>query len=179
MTSRAVTVFGSAQPSSGSAAYEQARRLGRLLAEAGFTVVNGGYTGTMEGISRGAAESGGKAVGVTCALFDGRRPAGNSYLTETIHAPDLLARLRTLVERGDGFVVLNGGVGTLLELFLVWNLLAIEATHKPCILVGRRWRHVLGNLAHDTAIESRHVAMLQVADTLAEAVHLLESALKS
>ena len=179
MTSRAITVFGSAQPAAGSVGYEQARDLGRLLTQAGFAVVNGGYTGTMEGVSRGVTEAGGRVIGVTCALFDRNRPAGNPYLTETVHSPDLLARLRTLVERGDGFVVLNGGVGTLLELFLIWNLLAIEATHKPCILLGTRWQRVLEGLAHDTAIESRHISLLRVADTPADAVHLLKSALKS
>ena len=136
MASKAITVFGSAQPPPGSPLYEQARTLGRLLAEAGFTVVNGGYTGTMEGVSQGATEAGGTVVGITCAVFDGRRAAGNPYLSSTVHSPDLLARLRQLVERGNAFIVLSGGIGTLLELFLVWNLSAVGSVDKPCILVG-------------------------------------------
>ena len=44
---KTITVFGSSQPAEGSKAYEEARRLGRLLAEAGFAVCNGGYAGLM------------------------------------------------------------------------------------------------------------------------------------
>ena len=172
-----VTVFGSSRPAPGSAAYEQARLLGRLLAEAGYGVVNGGYSGTMQGVSQGAAEAGGRATGVTCAVFDGQRPGGNRFLTSTVHAPDLLARLQKLVELGDAYVVLHGGIGTLLELFLVWNLSAVGATDKPCILVGSQWQRVLDNLQSDTAIGPQHVAMLRVVDTPEEAVSLLQSAI--
>lgn len=177
MPPKSITVFGSAQCAPGSEAYEQARQLGQLLAQAGLTVINGGYTGTMQGVSQGAAEVGGQAVGVTCAIFDVRRPAGNPFLTQQVHTPDLLSRLRELVERGDGFVVLGGGVGTLLELFLVWNLLAVGATTRPCVLVGAHWRRVLDALVQDTEITARHVAMLQVVDTLDQAVSLLQAAL--
>jgi uncharacterized protein (TIGR00730 family) len=169
-----ITVFGSSQPIPGSAAYKEARELGRLLAQAGFGVVNGGYSGTMQGVSQGATEAGGHATGVTCAVFDGERPGGNPYLDETIHAPDLLARLRKLVELGDGYVVLRGGVGTLLELFLVWNLLDIGVVDKPCILVGSSWQRVLEDLRRDTQVSERHLTMLQVVDTVQEAVALLQ-----
>jgi uncharacterized protein (TIGR00730 family) len=171
----AITVFGSARPYPGSPAYEQARDLGRLLAEAGYAVVNGGYSGTMEAASQGANEAGGTAIGITCAAFDDRRPEGNPYLTRSIHAPDLLARLRQLIELGDAYVVLDGGIGTLLELFLVWNLVAIDIVHKPCLLVGAHWREVLQQLASLTQIGARHTAMLQVVDTPAEAVRRLQT----
>lgn len=175
--SKAVTVFGSAQPLPGSEGYEQARRLGEQLARAGFIVVNGGYTGTMQGVSHGAREAGGQAVGITCALFDERRPGGNPYLSETVHTPDLLARLRLLLDRGDAFVVLDGGVGTLLELFLVWNLLATGTLHKPCVLVGAHWRRVLDALVRETRLGDQHLSLLQVVDTVPEAIDLLQQAL--
>jgi len=175
MTLQAITVFGSAQPAPGSSAYEQAQTLGQLLARAGFTVVNGGYAGTMQAVSQGASEGGGQAIGITCAVFDSGRPGGNSYLTSTIHTPDLLARLKQLTELGDGFIVLGGGVGTLLELLLVWNLLAIDVFQKPCVLVGQHWRSVLDALERETNIEPKHIAMLTVVDTPQQAVRTLES----
>jgi uncharacterized protein (TIGR00730 family) len=174
MASKRITIFGSSQPTPGSAAYREARELGRLLAQAGFGVVNGGYSGTMQGVSQGATEAGGHATGVTCAVFDGERPAGNPYLDETIHAPDLLARLRNLIELGDGYVVLHGGVGTLLELLLVWNLLVTGVMDKPCILVGSTWQRVLEDLGRNTQVGDRHLAMLQVVGTIQEAVALLQ-----
>jgi uncharacterized protein (TIGR00730 family) len=172
-----ITVFGSAQPQPSSTRYEEARELGQRLAEAGYAVVNGGYGGTMEGVSRGATEAGGTAIGITCAAFDDQRAGGNAYLTRSIHAPDLLARLLQLVELGDAYVVLDGGIGTLLELLLVWNLLAIGAVHKPCLLLGAHWRQVLEALSRQTQIGPQHTAMLHVVDTPAHAVRALQQAL--
>jgi uncharacterized protein (TIGR00730 family) len=178
MRPRSITVFGSSQPTPGSARYAQARELGRQLAASGYVVVNGGYSGTMEGVSRGAVEAGGRAIGITCALFDGDRgPGGNRYLTRAHHAPDLLARLRDLTEMGDGYVVLDGGVGTLLELFLVWNLLTIGVTNKPCVLLGAHWRQVLADLERETQVGPEHVSALQIADTVESAVGMLVDAL--
>jgi predicted Rossmann-fold nucleotide-binding protein len=131
----------------------------------------------MQGVSQGATEAGGKAIGITCALFDGQRPGANPFLSEAIHTPDLFARLRQLTGRGDGFVVLGGGVGTMLELLLVWNLLAIGAVDRPCVLVGRHWRRVLTDLERETQIGAGHSALLQVVDTVEEAVRLLKRTL--
>src|SRR5258708_16993147 len=61
-----VSVFGGSQPKNGSAAYAEAQELGKLLAERGHVVLTGGYIGTMEAVSRGAAEAGGHVIGVTC-----------------------------------------------------------------------------------------------------------------
>jgi uncharacterized protein (TIGR00730 family) len=172
-----ITVFGSSQPKPGSAAYEQARQVGRLLAQAGFTVVNGGYGGTMQGTSQGAVEAGGEAVGITCALFDRLGAGGNPYLSQAIDTPDLFARLRRLAEQGQGYIVLGGGIGTLLELFLVWNLLASGALDRPCVLLGAHWRGVLDALERGTEVEPRHTAMLHLVDTPHEAVALLKRTL--
>jgi len=172
-----ISIFGSAQAQPGSPAYKEARLLGQLLVQAGFAVVTGGYSGTMEGASRGASEAGGEALGITCAAFDAQRSSGNRYLTREIHTPDLLERLREIVSRSDGYVVLSGGVGTLLELFLVWNLLAIGVTARPCVLIGHRWTQVLDELERLTAVEPRHTALLHVVDTPEEAVALLLRAL--
>jgi uncharacterized protein (TIGR00730 family) len=174
---RSVTIFGSSQPIPGSAGYEQARKLGQLLAQAGFTVVNGGYSGTMQGVSQGATEAGGHAMGITCAVFDGERAGGNPYLSDSFHAADLLARLAKLVELSDAYVILYGGIGTLLELFLVWNLLAVGVIDKPCVLVGASWRRALQGLAQETQVGARHIALLEVVDTVQEAVALLRQAI--
>ncbi len=81
MDDRPIAVFGSSEPLEGEPLYEQARRVGALLAAAGYRVVTGGYGGVMEGASRGAIERGGEAIGVVCgAVFPARSP--NRYLTE-------------------------------------------------------------------------------------------------
>ena len=65
-----VTVFGGARVGSDSQLYADSLELGRRLAEAGFVVATGGYTGTMEAVLRGAREAGAHTVGYTCATFE-------------------------------------------------------------------------------------------------------------
>ena len=67
MTEQLVTVFGGARVLADDQLYADCRTLGHLLAEAGYTVASGGYTGTMEAVLRGAAEVGGHTIGYTCA----------------------------------------------------------------------------------------------------------------
>ena len=61
-----VSVFGSAAPLPGQPLYQVGLELGRLLGEQGFSVMTGGYCGTMEAVSRGANEAGSNVIGVTC-----------------------------------------------------------------------------------------------------------------
>ena len=58
-SSRAIAVFGGSRVERGSRQYVEAERVGALLAQAGFTLINGGYAGTMEASAKGAKESGG------------------------------------------------------------------------------------------------------------------------
>lgn len=94
-----ISVFGSSQVGEESRDYKEARLLGRLLAEAGFTVMNGGYAGTMEAVSRGAKERGGQVIGVTLQSFAGR--SANRWLDEERKMPTYLTRLEQLTAASD------------------------------------------------------------------------------
>jgi uncharacterized protein (TIGR00730 family) len=134
-----VTVFGSSAPLPSSPAYQRAHDLGRAIAEAGWTLCNGGYGGTMEAAARGAAEAGGHTIGVTCSRFG--RTGPNRYIQQEVPTFDLLTRLNTLARLGHAYVVLPGGTGTLLELALVWELLNKRLVRRtvPLILLGDHW----------------------------------------
>jgi len=137
-----VTVFGSASPKEGEPDYEAAYRLGYLLGQAGYTVMTGGYAGTMEAVSRGAVDAGGHTIGVTCAEIERYRPLGpNPWVQTVVQTEALTDRLRYLTTQADAAVALPGGVGTLLEITLAWNLLVIHAIPPmPLILVGSGWQ---------------------------------------
>lgn len=134
-----ITIFGSSQPAAGSAAYATARELGKAVAEAGWTVCNGGYGGTMEAAARGAVDAGGHTIGVTCSGVGRSEP--NPYIRQEVPTFDLLQRLNTLVRLGKAYVVLPGGTGTGLELMLVWELLSkgLLRPKRPLLLLGAHW----------------------------------------
>ena len=128
---RLISVFGSSSPKPGTPDYEEARELGARLAQAGFAVCSGGYYGTMEAVSRGAREAGGRAVGLTSPFY---KLEPNAYLDEIVEIQRWEDRLFELIGRADGYVVLKGGTGTMLELAAVWECLnkrAIEG--RPCV----------------------------------------------
>lgn len=155
MAMTTVSIFGSSLPRAGSAAYEEARQLGRLLGEAGFAVCNGGYGGLMEASARGAREVGGHTIGVTCAVWPS--PA-NRWIEEEVRTLSFLERLTTLIERGDGYVVLPGGTGTLAELALVWEMMnksALSRTiggRKPLLVMFPYWQPVIECLNQETSL---------------------------
>jgi uncharacterized protein (TIGR00730 family) len=139
-----IAVYGSSQPQPGSRAYQEAYELGRLLGSAGHTVLTGGYIGTMEAVSRGAAEAGTRVIGVTCEEIEKWRPVKpNAWVQEEHRFASLNERLEELVRGCDGAIALPGGPGTLTEVALAWNLMIITAMRpKPLILVGPGWKSV-------------------------------------
>lgn len=140
-----ITVFGGSSPKPGEAAYDQAYQLGKLIGEAGFTVLTGGYIGTMEAVSRGVAECGGRVVGVTCDQIEKWRPVSpNDWVQEELRYATLKDRLYALIDNCDAALVLPGGIGTLAELSVMWSQLQTGAiTPRPLIFIGSGWREVI------------------------------------
>jgi hypothetical protein len=139
-----ITVFGGSQPKTGSKAYAEAQELGKLLAQSGHTVLTGGYIGTMEAVSRGAAEAGGHVIGVTCTEIDRWRGSGaNQWVAEEWKKDTLIQRLQTLIESCNVALALPGGPGTLTEISLMWNLMIIGSLdRRPLILIGDGWQTI-------------------------------------
>lgn len=141
-----VTVFGSSLPQDESPAYASARRLGKLLAESGFAICNGGYGGLMEASARGAREAGGHTVGITCAIWPFH---ANRWIVEEVRTLSFPERIMALIERGDAYVVLPGGTGTLAELSLAWEMMnkaSLSKTvggRKPLLVMAPYWQAVI------------------------------------
>ena len=92
--------------------------MGEHLASSGHTVLTGGYIGTMEAVSRGAAETGGHVIGVTCMEIERwRGVSANSWVLEEWKVETLLERLQILIKECDAAIALPGGPGTLTPVF--------------------------------------------------------------
>ncbi len=169
---KTISVFGSSSPRPGNETYDLARTVGRLLAEAGFAVATGGYAGTMEAVSRGAAEAGGHVIGVGAQRIEQFRPGGlNDWVMEEVQYETLQERVLHLVRRNDGMIVLPGGIGTLSELALAWSFLQVgEIDRRPLVLLGDIWRETMEAFIHSKFVREPHAALLHYAGNPEEAV---------
>jgi uncharacterized protein (TIGR00730 family) len=170
MNEGTITIFGTGRAKSGDSVYTLAYQTGKLLAQAGFTIANGGYGGTMLAAAKGAVEAGGKTIGVTCSAFKGSK--ANEYVSREIVTASPGERLDTLIKLGQGYVVLPGGTGTLLELAKVWELKnkGFLEEKKAIILVGGFWKPLVALIATDDPDCSRYIHQ---ADTPEQAVELI------
>ena len=172
---KVISVFGSASPQPGSADYEAAKQMGQLLAEAGYIVQTGGYSGMMAAASQGANEAGGHVIGVTCHHLETVRPLPpNAWVVQEIKHKTLPERLLYLVETCDGAIVMAGGIGTLAELALLWNLIQTrEIKQKPVIAVGGQWARTLSAFIDPAYIPADQVALVTSVRTPKEAIQKL------
>src|SRR2546421_11563539 len=168
---RIVTIFGGSKCVEGSEEYGQARRVGQLLAEQGFTICTGGYLGVMEAASRGAHERGGRVLGVLMNQF---KAEPNRYLTEKVASAHFYERLQNLITRSVGFVAVRGGAGPVTELSLVWNKLQTKVIEpRPLVLLGRCWPRVIEAFRENLVVSQEDVSLLDFVGTPEEAVRII------
>ncbi|MEQ1474297.1 MAG: LOG family protein [Candidatus Acidiferrum sp.] len=178
-----VTVFGSSRPRENDAEYGEARLLGRLLAEKGFAVCSGAYGGTMEAVSRGAKDGGGKTYGVTADAFAAAK--ANEWVDVEVRVATWQERLFELIRLADGFVACKGGTGTLAELAVVWEMMnkSVMAA-KPLVALGGFWQPIIKSVREVEAGPGNPWAegkgeMVRSAAAPAEAVDFLVASLRS
>jgi uncharacterized protein (TIGR00730 family) len=176
---RVITVFGSAAPLLGSADYEAARTVGRLLAQAGLVVQTGGYVGVMAAASQGAYEAGGHVIGVTSSQIEQFRPVpANQWVVEEIKYATLRERLLHMVDHSNGYIIMPGGIGTLSELATVWSFLQVgELPPRPLIAVGELWERTMKAFIDYAYVKPTHQILVTLATTPEEAVHMLTTQL--
>jgi uncharacterized protein (TIGR00725 family) len=168
---RIVTIFGGSKCRESDPEYSQARRVGQLLAEAGFTICTGGYLGVMEAASRGAREKGGRVLGIVMNQF---KAEPNRYLTDKVASAHFYERLQHLITRSVGFIALRGGMGTVTEVSLVWNKLQTHVIEsRPIVLLGDCWPPLVEAWRQYLVVSESDVRVLDFASTAEEAVSII------
>ncbi len=171
--SKKIVIFGGSSFVPGDEAYEAAQSLGRAVSGAGWTVVNGGYGGTMLAASHGAAMDGGEVIGVGCTIF---KSDLNEHITESVMTHSLYDRLERLIELGDAYIVLPGSTGTLAELAMVWELVNKKMIPaRPILCWGDFWRPVVRIFAQDGTQDPR-INTLGVTERRGDLIHFVDSA---
>lgn len=173
-----ISVFGSSLPRIGEPTYQDGIELGRLLGQRGFTVLTGGYMGTMEAVSKGAADSGTHVIGVTCDEIESYRPIKpNRWIKEEIRLQFLRERIFVLISECNIAIALNGGVGTLNEVISLWNNMIIGAVPiRPLILIGAGWSKSIQTIykCMDCFIPSEHRQLISFSDDVIQAVNSID-----
>jgi uncharacterized protein (TIGR00730 family) len=169
-SAKTIAIFGTSKAKPGEQVFEDALQLGRLLAENGFAIANGGYGGTMLAAAKGAAQASGQVIGVTCKAFG--RSGANEYVTRDIQTDTLEQRLKTLVDIGDDYIVLPGSTGTLLELATVWEFENKGFTNndKSIIIIGPFWQKLISMME---SADSECSSCIKYAQTPRQAVEML------
>ena len=156
-----VTIFGSARAKPGTAAYEETKRASKALAEMGCDIITGGGPGLMQAANAGVENAGEiHSMGIRVDLpFE---QEVNPFVGQAYEHRTFFSRLHHFMIVSDAFVVVPGGIGTLLELSLAWQLLQVRKLYNtPLILVGKMW---------DELVEWGRRSMLRKSNELASEI---------
>jgi len=137
-----VTIFGSARIKPGTLAYNGVKELAANLVTMGCDIMSGGGPGLMQAANEGALsvapDALHRSVGIRVDLpFE---QAVNPFVGQAHEHSTFFSRLHHFMIISDAFVVVPGGIGTLLEMSLAWQLLQVTKLYNtPLVLVGKMW----------------------------------------
>jgi uncharacterized protein (TIGR00730 family) len=135
-----VAIFGSARARPGTSVYEEVKRASAAFASMGCDIVTGGGPGLMQAANECAASVGALgSVGIRIELpFE---QDVNPFVEQAFEHETFFTRLHHFVIASDAFVVVPGGIGTVLEMLMIWQLLQVRhMDNVPLILVGKMWK---------------------------------------
>jgi uncharacterized protein (TIGR00730 family) len=137
-----VSIFGSSRIRRGDPIYEEVKKLSQDLARMGVDIVTGGGPGLMEAANAGAVEGQeeSKSRSFGLAIHLPTEESANPFVDKVFRHRTFFSRLHHFIRLSSAFIVMPGGVGTALELFMVWQLLQVKHMKEhPLILVGTMW----------------------------------------
>jgi uncharacterized protein (TIGR00730 family) len=138
-----VAIFGSARVDPDHWVYEAVRDVSAEITRMGCDIVTGGGPGLMQAANEGAADAGAaRSVGIRIELpFE---QAVNPFVGEAYEHGTFFTRLHHFTLSSDAFIAVPGGIGTVLEVMMIWQLLQVRKLDStPLILVGAMWQGLL------------------------------------
>jgi uncharacterized protein (TIGR00730 family) len=136
-----VAIFGSARAEPGSFVYEEVKRLAGAFASMGCDIVTGGGPGLMQAANEGAASVGIRQGSMGIRVDLPFEQEVNPFVEQAFEHKTFFTRLHHFVIASDAFVVVPGGIGTVLEMLMIWQLLQVRhVDNVPLILVGKMWK---------------------------------------
>jgi hypothetical protein len=170
----AVSIFGSARVKPNTPIYRKTEAMASLFVKNKFSIITGGGGGVMEAANKGAAEAGGKSVGLNIVLPMEQKP--NPYANIRLEFKYFFIRKVMLIKYASAYIIMPGGMGTLDELF---EAVTLVQTHRirpfPIILVDSSyWSQMMDwiqdKLLREKMISPEDLDILQIMDDPEEIV---------
>ncbi|HTG87138.1 MAG TPA: LOG family protein [Pyrinomonadaceae bacterium] len=134
-----VTIFGSARAKPGTVAYEETKRAAQALAGLGCDIITGGGPGLMQAANEGV-ELAGKSESLGIRVDLPFEQEVNPFVELAFEHRTFFTRLHHFVLASDAFIVAPGGIGSVLETMMIWQLLQVRHLEQtPLIMVGKMW----------------------------------------
>ncbi len=181
---KSITFFGSARLPQDSRWCEEARKLGKLLTDGGYSVITGGGPGIMEAGNHGAMEGGGAgdSIGLNIKLPMEQRV--NPYVEKGIGFHYFFVRKVMLSYSAQAYVYFPGGFGTLDEFFEIVTLIQTKkiSVRIPVIIVGKEFWWPFLQWVDDVvldkfqAIDADDRNIYQLVDSAEEAYEIIKHA---
>jgi uncharacterized protein (TIGR00730 family) len=174
----AVTIFGSARAHRNSVNYRTTEKVARLLVENSYNVISGGGPGVMEAANKGAAEAGGKSVGLHIHLPNEQK--ANKYANVRLDFKYFFIRKVMFVKYAVAYIIMPGGFGTLDELFEALTLIQTKRIKSfPVILMDSKyWKGLIdwieAILIKEHSIDESDLELLSIVDTPEDAVRIIK-----
>lgn len=173
-----IAFFGDADLLPHDPVYIEAFETAKMLAQAGYRIVNGGGPGVMNAATSGAQMGGGKTLTVT---FDPKNAPGyeGRYLgnipDREIRTTNYIERMFKLLEHGDIFIIFKGGSGTISEFGTAWVLAKLYyGHHKPFILFGHFWAEIIDVLRKNMDIDKNELSVFEIVRTRGEVLSTIK-----
>jgi len=177
-----VSIFGSSRIRTGDPIYEEVKKLSAELARMGVDIVTGGGPGLMEAANAGAVEgqveSHARSFGLAIHLPN--EEGANPFVNKVFRHRTFFSRLHHFVRLSSAFIVMPGGIGTALELFMVWQLLQVKhVTEHPLILVGTMWTGLIdwiqGTMVERGLVSATDLNVVSIVSSSDEAIPIIRA----
>lgn len=168
-TIQQVAIFGYSDCKETDPLYREVLKVSKELAEAGYTVVDGGGPGVMKAATVGARLGGGKVIGVTLypkdmTNFEGRDLT--NFVDKEIKTNSYVERTLALMRTGQVYIIFNGGTGTISEFAMAWGLARLYfGHHKPLILYGEFWTEIIKSFRDNMKLRDDDLRVFKICTT--------------
>jgi uncharacterized protein (TIGR00725 family) len=164
-----ITIFGYADSKQKDKLFKDVFETCKMLAQAGYHIIDGGGPGVMLAATLGAKEAGGKVLGVTLypkdmPSFEGRDP--KNLFDKEIRADNYVERTMELLKAGQVYVVFQGGTGTISEFGMAWGLARLYfGHHKPLLLYGKQWKKIIKAFRENMLMRPEEFEVIKIVDS--------------